>query len=137
MVASFVGITNRKPECASGVEIVTSDAQIVEKLAAYRDAIYRYILTIVRDSADADDLTQDTLLRAQSKVATLKNPTKLQSWLYRIATNICYDRFRQASYRHRGKSLDQKVENTEDFDQTDTPIDTAPRLDKVMEHNNG
>ena len=132
-LAGFTGITNRQSECASGAKIAASGAQITEKLATYRDAIYRYTLTIVRDSAEADDLTQDTLLRAQSKVATIEDPAKLEPWLYRIATNICYDRFRQASYRHRGKSLDQKVENAEDSGKTDTPIDTAPRLDKVME----
>ena len=97
-------------------------------LIALRDAIRRYILTIVRDSTEAEDLTQDTMLRAHQGLASLKNPTRLKAWLYRIATNICYDRFRQTSRRRPPLSLDPG-----DQDTPAGPADDAPRLDKVME----
>lgn len=115
------------------VNMEDSSCELVQKLAVNRDAIYRYILTIVQDTAEADDLTQDTLLRAQDNVAALKDPSKLKSWLYRIATNMCYDRFRQASYRHRGLSLDQTKEDSENSSQVELPMDSAPRLDKAIE----
>jgi DNA-directed RNA polymerase specialized sigma24 family protein len=48
------------------------DTVISEELAAHREAIHRYIRGIVRDAALAEDLTQETLLRAHQKAATLE-----------------------------------------------------------------
>lgn len=104
-----------------------------QQLAAHRVAIHRYITGIVRDAGVAEDLTQETLLRAHQKLATLEDPTRLQSWLYRIATNICHDRFRRSGSRVRTRSLDEESsEDTESGRLSELP-DVGPRLDKVME----
>jgi len=101
-------------------------------LVAHRDRIYRYILGMVRDSAVAEDLTQETLLRAHGRISTLDDPTRLVPWLYRIATNISHDRFREASYRHRPESLDAETGDAA-ASLADTAADSGPRLDRVME----
>lgn len=107
-------------------------ATLSEELASHREAIRRYVLGIVRDSAVAEDLTQETLLRAHRKLETLEDPSRLVSWLYRIATNLCRDRFRQASYRHRPDSLDTAAAG-EDEAGPPEPVDPGPRLDKAIE----
>jgi RNA polymerase sigma-70 factor (ECF subfamily) len=104
-----------------------------EILASHRDVIHRYVLGIVRDRATAEDLTQEALLRAHKKLATLQDPGKLTSWLYRIATNICRDRFRQASHRNRPESLDAQGDRGLESGEAKDAVDTGPRLDKVME----
>jgi RNA polymerase sigma-70 factor (ECF subfamily) len=63
------------------------------------DRIYRYILRLVRDSAEAEDLTQETFLRAHLRQESLRDPQAVRTWLYRIATHICLDRLRQRA-RH-------------------------------------
>jgi RNA polymerase sigma-70 factor (ECF subfamily) len=60
----------------------------------YRSSIYHYILRLVADPDRADDLTQETFLRVYRRLDDLRAPAALQTWLYRIATNICYDYFR-------------------------------------------
>lgn len=65
----------------------------------YRASIYRYILRLVGDAERADDLTQETFLRVHRRLGELKDPGALEAWLYRIATNLCYDRFRQREHR--------------------------------------
>jgi RNA polymerase sigma-70 factor (ECF subfamily) len=109
------------------------DDQFAQELTTYRDPIYRYVLSMTRDAAEAEDLTQETFLRAHAKLSTLDDPAKLSSWLYRIATNLCYDRFRQASYRNRPQSLDATTKGDTEGGRTETVADPAPRLDKVME----
>jgi RNA polymerase sigma-70 factor (ECF subfamily) len=109
------------------------DADASQQLATHREAIHRYIRGIVRDAAVAEDLTQETLLRAHQKLATLEDPARLASWLYRIATNICYDRFRKAPPRDRIRSLDEEAVNDPARGQSSTLNDAGPRLDKVME----
>src|SRR5689334_20764786 len=63
--------------------------------AAYHDRIYRYILSLVHNSSEAEDLTQDTFLRAYTHRDSLRDPNAVRGWLYRIATRTCLDRFRQ------------------------------------------
>jgi RNA polymerase sigma-70 factor (ECF subfamily) len=106
---------------------------VSKQLASHREAIRRYIRGIVRDSAAAEDLTQETLLRAHKKLATLEDPARLTPWLYRIATNICHDRFRRSSPRHRIQSLDEKAAEDPEHGQLPVLTDDGPRLDKVVE----
>ncbi|HEY7617710.1 MAG TPA: RNA polymerase sigma factor [Terriglobales bacterium] len=61
----------------------------------YHDRIYRYVLRMVRDSGEAEDLTQDTFLRAYRGRDSLRDPEAVRGWLYRIATHVCLDRLRQ------------------------------------------
>jgi len=69
----------------------------------YRPSIYRYVLRLVGNASLADDLTQDTFLRVHQHLRELKDAAALEAWLYRIATNVCYDRFRHRE--HRGPGL--------------------------------
>jgi RNA polymerase sigma-70 factor (ECF subfamily) len=54
---------------------------------------------------DAEDLTQETLLRAWKNIRTFTGRGSFRSWLYRIATNTCVDALRQRSRRVLPDSL--------------------------------
>jgi RNA polymerase sigma-70 factor (ECF subfamily) len=66
-----------------------------EIFTANRDRIYRYVLGMVHDQAEAEDLTQETFLRAYRGQASLRDPDAARGWLYNIATHVCLDRLRQ------------------------------------------
>lgn len=76
---------------------------IADVFAAHQPRIRRYVLSLVRDPAEADDLTQEVFLRAHRKLGSLRDPDLVLPWLYRVATNVCHDRFRQ---RARQPQLD-------------------------------
>jgi RNA polymerase sigma-70 factor, ECF subfamily len=61
----------------------------------YHDRIYRYLLRLVRNPAEAEDLTQETFLRAYRRGDSLRDPEAVRGWLYRIATHVCLDHLRQ------------------------------------------
>ncbi len=61
----------------------------------YRTRIARYIPYVLRGEEEAEDLTQETLLRAFQQQANLRDPAAVEGWIYRIATHICLDRLRQ------------------------------------------
>ncbi len=94
-----------------------SSGQIFEE---YYDAIYRYILRLVHHPEEAEDLTQETFLRVHRNLSSLKEPTAIKAWLYRIATNVCYDRFRQVAFKPQmsdtNSELDLHEEWMEDLD---------------------
>jgi RNA polymerase sigma-70 factor (ECF subfamily) len=73
--------------------LLTDEASALFK--TYHDPIYRYALTLVRNAAEAEDLTQDTFLRAYAHQESLRDPNAVRGWLYRIATRACVDRFRR------------------------------------------
>ncbi len=74
--------------------------------AAYYGRIRRYILSMVRDPVEAEDLTQDVFLQAHRKLRSLRDPDAVTSWLYQIATHVCYERFRRPSRQPRLDPLD-------------------------------
>lgn len=68
-------------------------------LAEHYPAIRRYVRSLVRDPAEADDLTQETFLRAHRNRESLRDPDAARPWLYGIATNVSVDRLRQRARR--------------------------------------
>ena len=50
---------------------------------------------MVRDRAEAEELTQDTYARALERIDQLRDPQAALAWLYRIATTVTLDRLRQ------------------------------------------
>lgn len=79
---------------ASGAAADVSSAAL---FASYHARIRRYILSMVHDPVEADDLTQDVFLQVHRKLGSLRDPDAVVSWLYRIATHVAYDRFRKFS----------------------------------------
>ena len=53
----------------------------------------------------ADDLTQETFIKACKSLDSLKDISKIKSWLIRIAYNLCLDYFKNAS-KNKFESLD-------------------------------
>jgi RNA polymerase sigma-70 factor (ECF subfamily) len=62
----------------------------------YHQRVRRFILTLVKDEWVADDLIQETFLRIQKNLGNVRDPSKLSSWIFRIAYNLCQDHFRRS-----------------------------------------
>lgn len=56
-------------------------------LARYQHELYRYAAHLTRNRADADDLFQETALKAYRAFGRLDGEANHRAWLYRIATN--------------------------------------------------
>ena len=58
---------------------------------AHAAELYRFALRAVGDAATAQDIVQETFLRAWRSRTTLRERSTARPWLYRIATNACLD----------------------------------------------
>ena len=82
---------------------------VANEIECHRAALARYIRHLVRDAAEAEDLTQEALLRAHRQGTTLRDPIALESWLYRIATHVSIDLLRQRA-RATQRQVDAAIE---------------------------
>ncbi|MGA1276914.1 MAG: RNA polymerase sigma factor [Candidatus Kapaibacteriota bacterium] len=65
----------------------------------YNRLIYAYILKMVRNIDDVDDILQDTFIKAFSAIQTYNQSYPFPAWLYKIASNTCIDYFRRKRIR--------------------------------------
>jgi RNA polymerase sigma-70 factor (ECF subfamily) len=72
-----------------------SRGSLEDRLTEYRPRIERHIRAMTRDTTLAQDLTQETYLRALQRLHQLRDPQAALAWLYRIATSVTLDRLRQ------------------------------------------
>jgi RNA polymerase sigma-70 factor, ECF subfamily len=70
-------------------------------VTAHHAEIYRYLLRITWRAGDADDLSQETFLRAYRAWEGLAEDANVRAWLFAIATNLARNHFRSESRRRR------------------------------------
>ena len=71
----------------------------------HRKALFNFILRFVRDTAAAEDVTQETFLRLVKGADAYERQAKFTTWLYTIARNLCVDAARRGKHR-KAASLD-------------------------------
>ena len=69
--------------------------------------VKRFIQAMVRDESATDDLCQETFMRAQESLETLKDHSKISAWIFQIAYNLCRDHFRKLKTRRAREHVNQ------------------------------
>ena len=74
--------------------------------------VYRYALVVLRNQADAEDVTQTTFLNAYRAMEKGERPRSPQNWLIAIAHNVCRQRFRQSQRRPSEVAFEDELAET-------------------------
>src|ERR1700719_3293810 len=77
-------------------------------MARYQNRVYRYLLRLVRQPADAEDLFQQTWLRVAEKIRSFDTSRNFDAWLFTLARNLALDHLR----RIRPERLDEPLANS-------------------------
>ena len=87
------------------------DARAFEALVnRYKDRIYSYVSRMLHDPVEAEDIAQETFVRAFQSLPHFRGASSLQTWLYRIASNLVIDSVRRQKRREdNALSLDAPV----------------------------
>ncbi|HEX2861103.1 MAG TPA: sigma-70 family RNA polymerase sigma factor [Lacunisphaera sp.] len=99
------------------------DANLVERFKAgdqsafdeivqrHRAKMHQIALGLLRNHADAEEIAQDTFLRAHRALALFRGESSLATWLHRIATNLSRNRYWyfHRRQRHATHSFDSPV----------------------------
>jgi len=94
------------------IETVTFE-ELVDR---HQGEIYAYLLRMVRDDGEAQDLCQDVFLRAYRAFGDLEGAPNFRAWLYRIATNLALNaiRHRRSGERVTGALASVGVTSVDD-----------------------
>lgn len=68
---------------------------IAEWVARHYERVYRYAYRLAGSAGDAEDLTQETFVKAQERLAQLRDPERAAGWLLAIARNLFLQKRRQ------------------------------------------
>src|SRR6202171_3947126 len=90
---------------------MADQAGFAELAMPYMSALYSAALRMTRNPSDAEDLVQETYLRAYRGFGGFREGTNLKAWLYRILTNTFINQYRAKKRRPDQVDLD----DVEDF----------------------
>ena len=90
----------------------TAFSQLFE---AYSDRVYRLAVGLLENEVEAEGVVQDTFMRLIERLDQFEGRSKLSTWLYRVAYNLCQDRLRKR------KPISTLVEEVDDEGTIPTP----------------
>jgi len=96
-----------------------------ELVRRYHQRIFNTIYALVSDRDDADDLTQETFIRAYRSIAGFQGRSQFYTWLYRLGINCWKDWIKSPKHPSNHQDLDDYVEGREELDKQ--PTESADR----------
>jgi RNA polymerase sigma-70 factor (ECF subfamily) len=90
---------------------MADQAKFADQAMEYMPSLYSAAMRMTRKPVDAEDLVQETYLRAYRGFGGFQEGTNLKAWLYRILTNTFINRYRSQQRRPDETELD----DVEDF----------------------
>ncbi|AEG59032.1 RNA polymerase sigma factor [Desulforamulus ruminis] len=76
----------------------------------YQPGIFNVAFRILNDREEARDATQEVFIKLYSALASFRGEAKFTSWFYRIATNVCLDRYRR-NKKSRAHTIQDRYED--------------------------
>lgn len=104
-----------------------------EEFMPHMDSLYNFAYKLMLDEDDANDLVQDTYLKAFRFIDSFQKGTNAKAWLFRILKNSFINDYRKKS-KQPTKVDYQEVENFYNSDSVNKQITTDLRVDAVKDH---
>src|SRR5579863_5700180 len=76
-----------------------------EMVSRYWDRIFSMVNQLLRNSQDAEEVTQDAFIRAHRGLSNFRGESAFSTWLYQIATNLARNRYWYWWRRRRDQSV--------------------------------
>ena len=119
-------MTSSQSSSSNSQDAKASFEAAVEK---YHARIFQLVYRYLGNYDEADDVTQETFIRAYRAWDNFRGDAQVYTWLYRIALNLCHNQKKKLNRRQQteGASLDAPFDNSNDDEgqTTDVPDNSA------------
>ncbi|WP_166987343.1 sigma-70 family RNA polymerase sigma factor [Canibacter zhoujuaniae] len=113
----------------------TSEELFIEQAMPYLDQLYAAAMRMTRNKHDAEDLVQETFMKAFTAFERFQQGTNMKAWLYRILTNSYINRYRKAQREPRLGATDEMADwqlgDAESMTASNARSAEAEALDKI------
>src|SRR5207249_7818316 len=104
-VDRFAVAHDKENELAREAAQADTRREFEERLAECGPLAYRVARGVLRNTADAEDVAQEALLRAYQRFDRLRDRSRFRAWLVRIAFRLALDRLRSGKRRELRETL--------------------------------
>ncbi|MCA9597846.1 MAG: sigma-70 family RNA polymerase sigma factor [Myxococcales bacterium] len=74
-----------------------------ELVELYEQRVFRLVFRMLGRRDEAEDMAQEVFVQVFKAIGTFRGDSKLSTWVYRIAVNLCKNRIKYLSRRHDGQ----------------------------------
>ncbi|CAM4000914.1 sigma-70 family RNA polymerase sigma factor [Cohnella lubricantis] len=130
-----------KPDLIQAAQAGDRDA-LVELLREIEQQVYRTAYYLLNNEQDALDASQEALIRIYTKINTYEEKALFKTWVQRIVTNICIDKFRRNRPSvsieehefvfHAGDNVEAEVLAAYDAEEIRDAIDKLPEHHRTV-----
>jgi RNA polymerase sigma-70 factor (ECF subfamily) len=122
----------------------TEDRQLIAKLQArdetavhelaerYGPRIYQLALRQMKNPEDAEEVTQDVLVKVYRKIGAFRGDSALSSWIYRITFNTAMSRLRSSRLERAAQHRERRDDQDERSKATPQPADWSHMPDEEL-----
>jgi len=140
----FCNLCNLSDECSSKEQMKTEEQHKIERILAgkteefayfldtYGQQVFTLIVRMTGSESDAEELTQDTFLKAFQHLSSFNGKSQFSTWIYRIAYNTALTALRKKNIE---LTADEKLWNTISDTETDDLLDETSenQIEKLRE----
>ena len=137
----FCNLCNLSDECSSKEQMKTEEQHKIERILAgkteefayfldtYGQQVFTLIVRMTGSESDAEELTQDTFLKAFQHLSSFNGKSQFSTWIYRIAYNTALTALRKKNIE---LTADEKLWNTLSDTETDDLLDDLPADERAL-----
>ncbi|HSQ66268.1 MAG TPA: sigma-70 family RNA polymerase sigma factor [Polyangiaceae bacterium] len=105
-----------------------------ELVRVYERRVFGLVLRMIGQRAEAEDLTQEVFVQVFKAIGTFRGDSKLSTWIYRIAVNLCKNRAKYLRVRHASEQdqLEDVAERVPLADARNANVAHIERPDEAM-----
>jgi len=105
-----------------------------ELVKTYERRVFGLVFRMLGSRAESEDLTQEVFVQVFKAIGTFRGESKLSTWIYRIAVNLCKNRAKYLRVRHTGEQdqLDDMAERLPLSQARNANVAQVARPDEAM-----
>ncbi len=105
-----------------------------EFVKLYERRVFALVFRMLGNRAEAEDLAQEVFVQVFKAIGTFRGESKLSTWVYRIAVNLCKNRLKYLKVRHEGEkdALDEMAERAPLAEASAHTVSKVERPDEMV-----